>query len=387
MSLNFAFQPPELTSGQVWTGPGSAGLAAAGASWQALCAELGSAAAAYSAVMAALSVDYMGPAAMSMALAAAPYVVWMLATAAQCEVAATGAFEAAAIFEAARAGVVPPPIIAANRSTLATLLATNFLGVNSPAIAANEAEYMGFWTTDATTMFAYSGNAAGVAGSLTPFIPPMPNSNPAGLAGPAANVVETGAEAVTGVPNKLLTAAGGLPGGLDPSMFLSAGPQLIGALPQVFSSLTTPLQSATAPIQSFMGTFQGLLGPLMGAFNNPALSNLTEATAMPAVQAANLTAGGPATGLGANAVTAALGRGLNVGGVSVPAGWATAAPGSTTGPAVVAASSATPAVAPATQAGMSGAPLAPLMAAGHGSGGGGGDNGYGRELTVLPRLA
>jgi len=124
----------------------------------------------------------------------------------------------------------------------------------------------------------------------------------------------------------------------------------------------------------------------MGAFNNPAMANLTEATALPAVQAANVTAGLPSGGLGANAVSAAVGRGLNVGGVSVPATWATTAPVSTTGPTAVAAAAGSPSMAPATQTGMGGAPLAPLMAAGHGAGGaGGGDNGYGRELTVLPR--
>ena len=39
---------------------------------------------------------------MTMALAAAPYVVWMIATAEQCQAAAVGAGAAAAAFEAAR---------------------------------------------------------------------------------------------------------------------------------------------------------------------------------------------------------------------------------------------------------------------------------------------
>ncbi|MCV7121567.1 PPE domain-containing protein, partial [Mycobacterium nebraskense] len=53
-----------------------------------------------------------GPSSMTMALAAAPYVVWMIATAEQCQAAALAAAGAADAFEAARAGVVPPPVIA-----------------------------------------------------------------------------------------------------------------------------------------------------------------------------------------------------------------------------------------------------------------------------------
>ena len=36
------------------------------------------------------------------------------------------------------AATVPPPVIAANRALLAMLIATNFLGQNTPAIAATE---------------------------------------------------------------------------------------------------------------------------------------------------------------------------------------------------------------------------------------------------------
>jgi len=41
---------------------------------------------------------------------------------------------------------VPPPVIAENRAQLATLVATNFMGFNTPAIMANEAHYAQMWS-------------------------------------------------------------------------------------------------------------------------------------------------------------------------------------------------------------------------------------------------
>ena len=52
---------------------------------------------------------------------------------------------AAAAFETAFAATVPPPVVDANRSELATLVATNVFGQNTPAIAATEAQYSRMW--------------------------------------------------------------------------------------------------------------------------------------------------------------------------------------------------------------------------------------------------
>ena len=62
-------------------------------------------------------------------------------------------------------------MIAANRALLAALVATNFLGQNTPAIAANEATYAEFWAQDAGAMYGYAG-AATTASQLTPFAGP-----------------------------------------------------------------------------------------------------------------------------------------------------------------------------------------------------------------------
>ncbi|WP_459797573.1 PPE domain-containing protein, partial [Mycobacterium riyadhense] len=83
--------PPEINSGRMYAGLGSASLMESAAAWQALAAQLGSAGAAFGAVIEALtSTAWAGPSSMSMALSAAPYVVWMIETAAQCQEAAPG---------------------------------------------------------------------------------------------------------------------------------------------------------------------------------------------------------------------------------------------------------------------------------------------------------
>ena len=119
---------------------------------------------------------WLGPSSASMAAAAAPYVAWMNATAAQAEQTADQARAAAAAYEAAFSAHVPPPLIAANRALLMSLVATNIVGQNTPAIAATEAQYAEMWAQDATAMYGYAG-ASAAATTLTPLTPPTPNTD------------------------------------------------------------------------------------------------------------------------------------------------------------------------------------------------------------------
>src|ERR1700753_2514123 len=98
-----------------------------------------------------------------MAAAAAPYASWMSATAAQAEQAAGHAKAAASAYESAFGLTVPPPVIAANRTLLASLIATNLFGQNTPAIAATETHYAEMWAQDAAAMYGYAGVSASAA--------------------------------------------------------------------------------------------------------------------------------------------------------------------------------------------------------------------------------
>lgn len=112
-------------------------------------------------------------------------MAWLSATAARAEVAAAQAKAAVIAYETAFAMTVPPPVIAANRSLLMALVVTNFFGQNTPAIAATEAHYAEMWGQDAAAMYGYA-EASLAASMLTPFTPPPPTTNLAGLAGHAA---------------------------------------------------------------------------------------------------------------------------------------------------------------------------------------------------------
>jgi PPE-repeat protein len=117
-----------------------------------------------------------------MATAVTPYVAWMQQTAAQAHQAASQATEAANAYETAFASTVPPGVIAANRSYLAQLLATNIFGQNTSAIAAAEAQYGEFWAQDAEAMDTYFASSATVSNGLSSFAPAPKTTSDAGPA-------------------------------------------------------------------------------------------------------------------------------------------------------------------------------------------------------------
>ena len=127
--MDFAFLPPEINSGRMYTGPGAGPMLAAAAAWDDLATELSSTAASYASTVSSLTGGtWQGPSSESMATAAATYVDWMNTTAAQAELTSTQAKAAVAAYEAAFAATVPPPVIEANRALLMMLIATNILG-------------------------------------------------------------------------------------------------------------------------------------------------------------------------------------------------------------------------------------------------------------------
>jgi PPE-repeat protein len=159
--MDFGSYPPEINSGRMYAGPGAAPMLTASEAWQGLAAELHSAAASYQSVVSGLTAGpWVGPSSSTMAAAAASYVSWLNATAAQAEETAAQAKAAAAAYQAAFTSTVAPPTVAANRSQLMTLVATNLFGRNTQAIAANEAQYGEMWAQDAAAMYGYAASSA-----------------------------------------------------------------------------------------------------------------------------------------------------------------------------------------------------------------------------------
>src|SRR5882757_5472349 len=214
--MDYGALPPEFNSARMYAGPGSGPMITAAAAWDALSAELRSAASAYGSSISALtSGPWIGPSSMAMAAAAAPYVAWMNATAAQAELSGTQAQAVASAFEAAFAMTVPPPLIAVNRTQLMTLVATNFFGQNTAAIAATELEYAEMWAQDALAMYGYAANAAAATASVIPFTAAPQTTSMTGLAAQAVSTVQSAGTSVGGAQSTLSQLVNAVPGALQ----------------------------------------------------------------------------------------------------------------------------------------------------------------------------
>jgi PPE-repeat protein len=146
-------------------------MLAAATAWTGLADELRTAASSFASVISGLAGQggtWQGPSAAAMAAAAAPYTAWLDAAASHSEQAASQATAVAVAYEAAQAAVVPPELVSINRAVAAALADTNFLGLNSPAIAQKEAEYAEMWAQDVTAMSGYHAGASAAWSQLAP---------------------------------------------------------------------------------------------------------------------------------------------------------------------------------------------------------------------------
>jgi PPE-repeat protein len=380
---------------------------------------MGMAANSYTSMVSTLtSGPWTGPSSTAMAGAAAPYVAWMNTTAAQAEEAASGARAAAAAYEAAFAMTVPPPVIAANRAELMMLVATNFFGQNTPAIAANQAHYAEMWAQDATAMYGYAGSAA-AASAVTPFTAAPLTTNPAGPAAQAASVATAngtaaGSQLLTTVPQALQSLASPLASTAASTSSTAASTSSTSGLSSILSFLglgtkSTALMGPGSPFATggFLNNL-GISSPVnalttmssLGAnsINGTSLASWVNMAPKPAAAAAAGAAKAaeglpnivnnmpPISGLGGlgggGSVAASVGNAASLGRLSVPPGWAGAAP-SVTAPAATPLPAAGAAESGGTGSMLGGVPLA--GAGGRGSNAGMGAPRYGFRLSVMAR--
>jgi PPE-repeat protein len=191
--MDFGLLPPEVNSARMYAGPGSGPMLAAAAEWDEVAAGLEAAAAGYGAQVGELTGVWAGPSSVAMSGAANSYVEWLQASSAQAAQTAAQAYGAAAAYDAAFAMTVPPPVIAANRVQLMVLVATNFFGQNTAAIAATEAEYAEMWVQDATAMYGYAVEAE-AASTLEPFDEAPQTTNPSDQGEQTAAMARAAAE-------------------------------------------------------------------------------------------------------------------------------------------------------------------------------------------------
>src|ERR1700733_10044192 len=258
--MDFGALPPEINSGRMYSGPGSAPMRAASAAWNLLAAELESTATQYQSTIDVLDDECLGPTSATMAAAVDPYITWMSTTGTQAEQTAAQASAAASAYEAAFAMTVPPVEVATNRAQLAMLVATNVIGQNTAAIAANEAMYGEMWAQDAAAMYGYAGTSA-AASSVKAFSQPPETSNPAAQAMQGSAVTQAnGASTGSGVQSQLQ--------------------QLTSTIPSSLKQLTSPVSAATnaatqpaSALTDFLDFLDGADGNPIGTFLNSSFFN------------------------------------------------------------------------------------------------------------------
>ncbi|QLL06672.1 PPE family protein [Mycobacterium vicinigordonae] len=329
--MDFGVLPPEVNSGRMYVGPGAGPMLTAAAAWDGLAAQLHATAASYESTIADLASGWQGSSSSAMLAAAGPYTAWISATAAQAEQAASQARAAVSAYETAFAATVPPAIVASNRARLMALVATNLLGQNTAAIMATEAEYAEMWAQDASAMYGYAGSSA-TATQMTPFSQPPQTANPAGMAAQAAVVHAAGGSAASNAQSTL--------------------PQLMLTVPQSLQALTTPTAAADTPslLSALDLALTGPLGPssVYGIGGSPYLLGIENYLVPQNVANVNsarqrldrdrsklVSLGGDlgsqtrvvgSISSGGTGISAGMGRSGVVGGMSVPQGWAVAAP-------------------------------------------------------------
>jgi PPE-repeat protein len=338
--LDFGVSPPEITSGKMYSGPGSGSMMAAGTAWAGLAAELDTFAQGYlSAISALQSGGWSGPASEAMAVAAAPYAQWAATTAVQAGQAASQARAAAAAFETAHTAITPPAVVAANRTQLAHLIATNILGQNTAHIATTEAAYDAMWMHNTQTMFGYATSASS-ATQVSPFTQPPPTTNPAGQSAASAAAARSAAgsgasqsQTLSQLISALLQPAASSSGSAAPSLFgLPISQSMLDSIGNL-NTLDGPISFAMAGARTIgnLGTMgiagyrfmadAALYAPLAG------LTGATSPVTFGALPSAGLAGAVESAAGGVNrAVLASAGTAGPVGQLSVPRAWADIVP-------------------------------------------------------------
>jgi PPE-repeat protein len=394
MAFDFAARPPEITSTLMYSGAGAGPLMAASSAFSALSSELSSNAASYESIISSLSSEWTGPSSTAMAASAQTYIEWLTTTSAQLQEAAGAAASSAAAYEAAHAATIPPAVVAANRAQLAVLVATNFLGINTPAIAANEAMYAEFWAQDAAAMYGYSAAASTASSTLTPLTDPTENTNPAGQGAQSAAVSQAaGSNGSSAALNNALSSTQNAASSVASPAANAAQDSFGSVLSAINGLFGVPILSNTiyniGVTLAWNSAMMTATLPLLGHFIAGAPFGFTigDTTPLGAGLGFGSTLAGasaPVGGFGGGATLASMGSASSVGGLSTPAAWSAATPAAGT-EATLAGSGWT---APVEDVGTAGSPggIMPGMASAAGKQGYGfGGPRYGTKPKVMPK--
>ncbi|MGO9071800.1 PPE family protein [Mycobacterium sp.] len=393
--MSFMMFPPEINSGLMYSGAGSGPLMAAASAWDELAADLEATATSYQTVIEQLTgTTWLGPSSARMAAATAPFVDWLAVSAGQAAATGAQAKLAAAAYEGAFTATVPPAVVAANRALLAALVATNFLGQNTPAIAATEAQYMEMWVQDGLTMDTYATISQQAV--VLPQQSPAPTTSDGGTSADVAAAAQSTANSGSGIGSlgtdleSLLTNGIGSWGTDLESLLTNGLTNVLGDLgvptsleSTIVGALTsTGLGSHLTPVLPFQAVYYATM---MGSMPAKMLMSMSKSmSASQALQAGNqavladvsalvdakmktmlASISGQMRGFGST-IIAQLASSHRLGGLSIPNSWAQAAPEMTRAAPVLPATSV---AAPNVSAGLPNSPFTQaLMGAMNGRG-------------------
>ncbi|AKN18654.1 PPE family protein [Mycobacterium haemophilum DSM 44634] len=152
---DFSALPPETNSTRMYSGPGSGPILAAARRWNALANELEKTTLGLRSALSTLLESYRGESSKALIKQTLPYVQWLTTTADHADRTATQLTEAAKAYDHARAAMVPPQMVRANRVQTTVLKAFNWFGQLSTRIADKDDEYQQMWRQDAAAMTTY----------------------------------------------------------------------------------------------------------------------------------------------------------------------------------------------------------------------------------------
>jgi PPE-repeat protein len=254
--MSFSLFPPEINSALMFSGAGSGPLLEASTAWSELAADLESTATQYQTLVTNLVTgSWLGPSSAQMASATAPYIAWMQGSAATAAQTGAQAQAAAAAYQTAYASMVPLPAIAENRAELATLVANNFLGQNTGAIATNEANYLDMWIQDALGMDTYQVNSQAASALPAQVAAPQVAS---GAVPAAASAAAAPADATSTIITGLLQDLAELFGVTGAGPTSLSATDLVSWLGTVATSVAGNPTAALLPVQATY--YMGMLG-------------------------------------------------------------------------------------------------------------------------------
>ncbi|OBK23120.1 hypothetical protein A5634_05965 [Mycobacterium asiaticum] len=288
--MDYGLMAPEINSARLYSGPGSESLLAAATAWTQVADGLNEVADGVRCVTTSLNCGWQGTAAIAMTQAAAPYLGWLNAAAVKGREAAAHARAAANAYEQAHAAVVPPSVVAANRSRRESVAGNNALAQDSLTVAAMDADYEQMWAQDVDAMYTYA-DASAAASRVTPF---------------------TSAPLALDLPVMAHRGAVG-----DPEV-LAAGSQLISVLPQALQALSA------APLTAFDAALASVSASLMrlGALAVPVKFPMHLLNCPGQFQGKGPASRGPGRkATGKVSVQARWGGGMKIGRLSVPRPW------------------------------------------------------------------